>query len=425
MAPDWQLPAICFLLLALTSSVGATTVVVPPDAALVDQADLIVRGTVLAIVPAPGLPRTDILISPSKTLKGRDEAMAMVTMRVLGGEAADGHHLRVWGSPDLGAGEEVLLFLRAGADGTYSPLHLMLGVFRLVGTEEDGFAVRDLREITTVRLPGVDSPDERMLRHWGAFESWIVQRAAGEAGEPIYWQVPSPWQSMSAPFTLFVSTKGNNIRWFEFDEGKTISWSMRLPEFEGSNPSLEQLEAAIEIWNETPRALIHYAVAGTTEATGGLTKFDGVNAVVFGDPNNEVDGTFSCVTGGVLAIGGPWFSSSSTTPFKNRMVHRTAGADVIYNDGVECIAKTLTALKNFEEVLGHELGHTLGIGHSCGDSDSGPCQGGTLQNDALMRATAHLDGRGARLNHDDIAAAFELYPDPSAAPLRKRSVRRP
>jgi hypothetical protein len=62
-----------------------------------------------------------------------------------------------------------------------------------------------------------------------------------------------------------------------------------------------------------------------------------------------------------------------------------------------------------EELFAHELGHTLGLHHSCGDQGSGPCR--TIEAyEALMRSSIHDDGRGAFLGSADKAAICTLYP---------------
>ena len=81
------------------------------------------------------------------------------------------------------------------------------------------------------------------------------------------------------------------------------------------------------------------------------------------------------------------------------------GADIVMNDGTGCWFVTG---KRAEQVYGHELGHTLGLGHSCGDENR-PCYNDVVRG-ALMRATAHADDRGARLNDDDKAGIAFLYP---------------
>src|SRR4029079_4542547 len=74
--------------------------------------------------------------------------------------------------------------------------------------------------------------------------------------------------------------------------------------------------------------------------------------------------------------------------------HEAAEADIVTNDGTACFFQSSPRVA--EEIFAHELGHTLRLGHS-------------TNNDALMYAYAHDDGRGARLTDDDRAAIVALY----------------
>src|SRR6185369_1361161 len=145
---------------------------------------------------------------------------------------------------------------------------------------------------------------------------------------------------------------------------------------------------------------------GKTTASGGLKTFDRINAILFNDPNDEISGTFDCSKGGTLAIGGPWFSSSTTNRFNGKTFSVIQGGDIVLNDGLECFFQlSRSPQKAAEELFAHELGHTLGLGHSS-ESRSEPNQ--TLH-DALMFAFIHDDGRGARFNSDDLTAIRTLY----------------
>ena len=67
---------------------------------------------------------------------------------------------------------------------------------------------------------------------------------------------------------------------------------------------------------------------------------------------------------------------------------------------------TLQDVVTFEEVLGHELGHTISIAHSSEDEDE---QDTTLRQ-ALMFFRVHKDGRGASLNPYDTDAVAQIFP---------------
>ena len=155
---------------------------------------------------------------------------------------------------------------------------------------------------------------------------------------------------------------------------------------------------ALAAWTDDAATNIRYVYAGTTGAGGGLAKSDRTNAILFDDPYRDdpreaVEGTFSCASGGVIAMGGPFFYTI-TRSFEGKRYHEAAEADIVTNDGTACFFQNNPRVA--EEVFAHELGHTLGLGHSS-------------NRDALMYANAHDDGRGARLTEDDRAAVAALY----------------
>ena len=419
-----RIPFILLASLAVPAAVEATTYMMVSDASLADQARAVAEVRVVEVGPATagGAPATDYLVEVDRVVQGH-LAGSRIVVRVPGGVGADGVGLRVFGAPEFARGERALLFLVSGGDGAYRILHLMLGAFherRLGGRRA---AVRDLSGAHEVVL----GPDGRPSFHErGAdrprdlerFADWLGDRAAGRRRERDYLldETSDGLQAATAGFSLMTSTKGNPIRWFKFDRGETVGWRVHTSGQAGLGleRSIGAFRTALDAWNGDVGSTIRYAYHGTTSASSGLDRSDGTSAILFDDPHHaEGEGGFVCGSGGVIAVGGPFFYTS-TRNHNGKAYHEAVEADIVTNDGTECFFRDDPRVA--EEVFAHELGHTLGIGHSGSRA-------------ALMHASVHDDGRGARLEADDRTAVASIYPSgvapaPPPPPLRRTSPRR-
>ncbi len=399
---------VAILLLASASVVGATTYVGVSDSNLVDQAAAVARVVVVSAEPGPagGQPSTDYRVEVEEVVKGHLPG-STITVRVPGGVGADGLALKIWGAPEFRPGDEPLLFLAASRDGSFQILHLMLGAFHARRAEASELAVRDLSEAHGVRvIAGSDSGEEPGVRDLGRFTAWIADRALGIRRAADYWRQapaegPGSWREK---FVETLATDGHPIRWFSFDEGGRVSWKLDPAGQPGLDFSQVEAayQAALQAWTGDPTSSVQYIDGGAGNATGGLIHNDGDNTILFNDPGNlNLPQSFTCQGGGILGIGGVFFRSDSTRTHRGLAYHAAVEGDVVINDGTECFFKNNPS--GLAEILAHELGHTLGFGHS-------------LDTGALMRATAHNDGRGARLSDDDRLAASVVYGDGSFQP---------
>ncbi len=387
------------LLAALPAS--ATSYVPMTDEALVDQVP------VIAVVQIQGSdsgqdglrPFTGYRVRVEQVLKGAMVPGFVVTVRVPGGVRADGLALRIWGAPRFAPGERALLFLFPRLDGTYSIGQLMLGAFHEVRTERYHLAVRHLSEAQAITRPGEPLLSEP-LRDFDRFVRWVADRARGLRSRADYQIADTPLlRRITDDFTLFEDADGYNLRWFEFDGLQSVPWYAHQDGQQGvAGGGFTEFQTALAAWNDDSATNIAYIYAGTTTDTSGLIQYDTVNAILFNDPNNELP-AFSCISGGVLAYGGPWYYSE-LTPHQSTFYHRIANADIVTNDSLTCFFQNSpNGSKVAEELFAHELGHTLGLNHS-------------EVNEALMWPYIHDDGRGASLHADDRAGIAALYLSP-------------
>lgn len=404
--------------LALTARpAAATTYMMMSDQALVDQAAAVVDVEVVGVEPAPilGPPATDYLVEVNRVLKG-DLPGSTVVVRVPGGMSPVGIGLKIWGAPRFVDSERAILFLRPSPDGTYRILHLMLGAFHQRTSGGRSLALRDLSEAHEVGSKGViEDGGMDAVRDFEKFADWVADRAQGmpdRGAGYVLGRAKAGLGSISDSYTFLTPGDGVPVRWFRFDRGQSVEWKVNSAGQPGLGlaASTAAFQAAMDVWNSDPGTDINYVITGTTSSNNGLVRSDSLNTITFDDPfqndsENAVEGTFDCSEGGVIAVGGPYFFQSTRT-YNGKRYHEAAEADIVTNDGTECFFRDKP--KTAEEVFAHEIGHTLGLGHS-------------KNRDALMYATAHADGRGARLTDDDRAGIAELYgngsgPGPGGSP---------
>ena len=234
----------------------------------------------------------------------------------------------------------------------------------------------------------------------------VVRGAAWNSSLAAATEIPgrtaAPVTPVNAAFTAPTScvfllySDGNPIRWFGYETNSTTSTIMATtPGQTGiADGGVAGVQAGTSSWTNHTDSVIRFTYGGTRArnitCTGNSDSDPG--GVVFNDPCNDIADLSSCA--GTLAYGGPFFSIA-TQPYDGQQWHAASTPFVVVNNGSECVGTT-----GFQEMLGHELGHTQGFGHH---NPPNPA-------DAIMSAFLKNDGLGAALrSQDKICAEFAYH----------------
>ena len=407
---------ILFFLCSAQSSL-ATTVIIPSDDDMLIGARAILRGKVVGIESSfeqqSGRIFTYITVKVQEVYKGRI-AERKIVLKELGGQVGDRASV-IFGNPRFKNGEKVLLYLDTWADGSLRTYQMFLGKFNIENDPTTGEEIAfrsspdDNTTILQHKMHGHSAPgpstERQVLRR---YTRMIRNRLAANwqrslqfesefyANKPLLSE-PTEYRSIAgtgevSPDFTFLGP----FRFFEPDTGLPVLFSLNPnPSGEPGVPqvvlSAADVIAAGAAWSNVSGCSLQMSYSGPLNQCYLGTGIPGIHVV-----SNNCDGRNGATSGcaSILAWGGV-----SQTGFQSRTINGTTFSQSIQgfvsmnpysacNLGNHC---------NVQEILTHEIGHALGLGHS-------------QFNDATMAAFAHFDGRCASIRADDIDGIRAIYP---------------
>ena len=173
------------------------------------------------------------------------------------------------------------------------------------------------------------------------------------------------------------------------------------------------MQAALRLWNADAGSNVSLAYDGTTSVAPRGRRLDGNNSITFEDPHDEIEGSYAPSEGGTLAVAWTWSNCGASHSVGGLRARDIPEANITTQDGFRNYLRQFdsrTAERSFQNVIAHELGHALGIGHPCEPDESG-CNPSHADWGAMMWPNNDPNrDLGTALHSDDRDAVRRLYP---------------
>ena len=352
-------PLAAILLAWIAGSVAFATSIIPiSDRELYERADVIVHGIVVSsdvTVDGEGRPEMLTVIEPLEVLKGR--LSGNLVLHQLGGRLPDGRFFKLWGAPEYLPGREVIVFAIARPQGEYQTAEMLLGKFDVKKDErgvafavpalESGYAqvtIQPRREVSEVSAPLSTDPAREVsamlrslrlgARHFRSGSvpqgklSPVVHAVAGGIGmQPEWANIGGLWR---------------------YNNNATAVWTL-LGTANITGGGAAEAQGATDAWNNDPHSAINQSIGG------------GPNIMNLDDLNTNGCGWTTCLSGGgVIGCGGPNGGGGSNI-WRGETYNTITGGRVWLRS--YCSFNGFGSVTT-QAVLTHELGHSLGLGHS-------------------------------------------------------------
>lgn len=120
--------------------------------------------------------------------------------------------------------------------------------------------------------------------------------------------------------------------------------------------TVPQFLEALAVYNNHPNTTINFAYAGVISNISANYWTDGINSVIFNDPFDAIPGSYDCMFGGTLALGGAGNAGRyGLCPNSNAAFQRSLEGDIVVQDGINCTSNRF-GLVEFAQLYTHELG---------------------------------------------------------------------